>query len=136
MYYGKKYSEKDSGITLRICNRTPKSFEPLDTKTHTLVLLSKAMDHKVAKADEDGNVILLNKIVVLKAGEVCGEIYISDNKASMDNLLVGNIPAIAFLCKNITRINRYPLAGKYEFKPIEKTDSSSLKGSGPNPCNL
>lgn len=135
LYYGSSYEEGDSGISLRICNRTTKEFVP-DEKDNTedLVLLGKSGDLLVSAVDATGNISVLDTAIPVnpQSKVACGRLITedSDGKSLLNE---GDYPEIIFMCNNLVRSDRYPKAKKYTFGEVEKSEYKE-GGAAPDAC--
>ena len=121
LWYGRRYQAVDSGVEMKVCKGTPKQFAPLGNENVTLQLSSRARDHRVAEVDSSGNVVNLPDPEILKAGNFCGQISISGQAASTEDLSVGAKPEVIILCESQRNPDRYPAVGRYEFKAVTMT---------------
>jgi len=129
------YSERDSGISLRICERGTKSLEPdAKGKTEDLVLLGKNGDLKVAEIDVMGEVSVLDIAVPIKPQnkDICGKFITTDSDGN-SLLMEGANPEFIFICNNLVKVNRYPMAKKYSFGAVKKVEYIDEK-SAPKAC--
>lgn len=132
LWYGAKYEQLETDVTLRICQVVPKNF--VLAESGHVVMRSKSNDMQVASVGAGGNLVMLNPPRRLRPGEPCGLILADGNPVGTDGLTLDLAPEIAILCKNDTRPGRYPAAAKYRFGAISRTEIDEETRPAPDPC--
>ena len=84
LWYGKKYEQLETDVTLRICQVIPKNF--VLAESGQVVLQSKSNDVQVASVAANGNLVMLNPPERLRPGEPCGLILVNGNPVGTDAL--------------------------------------------------
>lgn len=130
LWYGAKYEQVDSGLSLRVCQLVPKEFSL--GSDGALELPGRAGDVRVATLDAAGKVVPATPEPVADGGR-CGAIALDGAPTRTDRLREGTQPVVAILCENATRPDRYPVAGQYAFGPVSR-QKSGKEPAGPDPC--
>ena len=122
LWYGKRYKQSDSGIEMRVCGATPKSFVPSGEGDAELQLLSRSGDRQVVEVDSTGDVVALREPKRLPPNSTCGRIAASGAEALTEYLAAGVEPQVFILCDNQQRPDRYPKPRRYLFEAVTKTE--------------
>jgi hypothetical protein len=131
LWYGKKYEQLDTSLTMRICRQLPKLFDL--GKAGYLVLHSKAGDVRVATVADNGELEPLATGQPLPDGDNCGVIQVGGVKVGTGGLRLGLQPTVTILCQNTMRPDRYPAVARYEFRAITRSETDAER-SAPDPC--
>lgn len=131
LWYGRKYEQLDTSLTMRICEQLPKLFE-LGDEGH-LVLRSKAGDERVAMLAENGELGVLMTEERLPDGGNCGTIQVGGTRVDTHRLQVGIRPTVTIYCRNAMRPDRYPKVAQYVFRTIRRNETDDER-SAPDPC--
>lgn len=131
LWYGKKYQQVDTGLTLRICQELPKPFA-LGNGKH-LVLFSRSGDRRTAAVSTDGSVKPLTAPQPVGADSACGLILLNGAPTDTAHLTTGTRPVIAILCDNVARPDRYPPARGYAFGVVSRAKTDKNR-TAPDPC--
>lgn len=121
LWYGKSYKQVDSGLEMNVCNATSKQFVPAGDDNTVLQLPSRSGDRQVAHVVSSGEMVRLPEPTKLKPGNSCGRISVTGSAVSTEDLSEGAKPEVILLCENVSKPDRYPEIGRYEFKAITKT---------------
>ncbi len=132
LWYGKKYEQLESDVTLRICQIVPKNF--VLAESGHVVLQSKANDMQVVSVGGGGELVSLDSPQRLRPGEPCGLILADGDPVGTDGLGENLAPDIAILCRNDTRPDRYPRVAKYRFGAISRSEIDKDTRPAPDPC--
>lgn len=124
LWYGKAYKQTDSGVVLRVCGTTPKSFVPAGEGDEGLQLPSRSGDRQVARVDGSGEVIPLNEPKPLRPNSSCGRIAVAGAGVLADDLVDGVEPQVIILCDNQRTPGRYPEPRRYLFEAVTKIEVS------------
>ena len=132
LWYGRKYEQVDTSLTMRICGQLPKIFA-LDEQGERVELLAKSGDLRVATITADGDLDMLDAIERGGPGMVCGLILLDGEPVVAAELAVGDRPVAAIVCRNPSRPDRYPVVATYPFAPVSRVriDDERL---APDPC--
>ena len=120
LWYGPRYKQTDTDIDMIVCDMTPKSFEPAGADNDELQLLSRSGDSQVVAVNNSGEIVPLSEPKRLSVGSECGRLSVSQATVSTNDLHSGTEPNVIILCFNAQRPDRYPEAGRYEFRPIAR----------------
>lgn len=129
-WYGKKYEQPDTSLTMRICEGMPKIFA-LNEDGH-VELRSKSGDFRVARINAEGE-LEEQDAERLGDGDNCGVIQVDGTAVGTDGLPQGTRPTVTILCRNDTRPDRYPAMSQYRFGAVARQVSEDDR-SGPDPC--
>ena len=130
LWYGAQHEQASTDVTLRICSGVPKPFH-LGPSKH-LVLEGRPGDRRAAELAQ-GTVVPLSKPEPVGKEDECGLVLLDGSPTDTARLIVGTRPAIAILCDNAARPDRYPLIGIYPFGVVSRSESDK-KRTGPDPC--
>lgn len=130
LWYGAKYEQADSELSMLVCQVPPKKFSL--GADGSLELPGKAGDVRVATLDAAGKVAPVTPEPVSDGGR-CGAIALDGAPTRTDRLREGTRPVVAILCENATRPDRYPVAGQYAFGPVSRQKSAKDQAA-PDPC--
>lgn len=133
LWYGKKYAQVDSGLTLRICKVGAKAFD-LSNKTSRLELPAKANDLRVVDVDGQGALQPVRPPIRLVTGDYCGIVLLNGHAVTTRQLKVMLHPSIAILCKSQKNPDRYPQPNIYAFGAISHSETSKATRTAPDPC--
>lgn len=132
LWYGKQYTQLDSGLTLRICKVGARPFDL--SGTSRLELPAKAGDLRVADINEQGTLQPVTPPLRLRTGDYCGIVLLSGHSVTTRQLQLSRHPAIAILCKNLNKPDRYPESKIYMFGAIRRIEVSKDNRHAPDPC--
>ncbi len=124
LWYGKRYRQIDSGVSMIVCGTTPKSFDG-GNEDEPLMIKSRRGDRLVRREDDDGGLVPTDDPPALRPGSNCGQIFLSGAGVPSKKLIPGTTPDVSVLCDNPQRPDRYPAAGIYRF---ESTNRTKIKG--------
>ena len=130
LWYGARYEQTDTGLSMLVCQLPPKPFSL--GADGTLELLGKAGDVRVAMLDAAGKLAPVTPEPVSDGGR-CGAIALDGTPTRTDMLREGTRPVVTILCENATRPERYPVAGEYAFGPVSR-QKSGKDPAAPDPC--
>lgn len=131
VWYGRKYEQVDTSVTLRVCREVPKPFS-LGAGKH-LVLFSRSGDRRTAEVAADGTVKPLANPQPLGDDGDCGFILLDGSFTDATRLATGTRPAIAIVCSNAARPDRYPPTGVYPFEAVSRSETDKER-TAPDPC--
>jgi len=131
LWYGKKYQQADTSVSLRVCQKPVKIFSLSDEGL--LELQSKSGDVRLASLDDAGAMVRLPAEENLRDGSRCGLILVEGKPVDTGKLLEGVQPEISIHCKNETRPDRYPAIANYPFGAVERKEAD-VDGGAPMPC--
>jgi hypothetical protein len=120
LWYGRRYRQIDSGVSMIVCGTPAKSFDGGDEE-EPLMIKSRPGDRLVRREDDDGGLVPIADPPVLSPGSGCGQISLSGAGVPSKKLIQGSTPDVSVLCDNPQRPDRYPAAGIYRFESINRT---------------
>lgn len=133
LWYGKKYEQTDTSLTMRICESTPKIFA-LGNLSH-VELQSKDGDIRIARINDRGEVEKIPKSERLRTGDSCGAILAGSTPVGTEGLAVGAKPTANILCINKKVPDRYPKVAAHSFGAVSRKESDAM-GTAPDPCKV
>ncbi len=119
LWYGKRYTQIDSTISMIVCGSTPKQFDG-GGADDPVMIKSRPGDRQVIETGEDGGLVPVLEPQPLPPGSNCGEIAESGVGQPSSALEPGMSPVVNVLCDNPSRPQRYPAAGTYRFDAISR----------------
>lgn len=131
LWYGKKYEQVDTSLTLRICQGVPKPFS-LGNGDH-LVLFSGSGDRRAAEVAADGTVKPLASPQPVAEDSACGYVLLDGSPTDTARLTTGSRPSVAIVCDNARRPDRYPPVGVYPFGAVSRSEADKDR-TAPDPC--
>lgn len=131
LWYGKKYEQVDTDLTLRVCQEVPRLFD-LGNGKH-LVLFSRSDDRRAAEIADNGVVKPLPTPQPVGENSDCGFILLDGAPTDTAHLATGTRPAVAIVCDNVARPDRYPRIGVYAFGPVSRAETDKER-TAPDPC--
>lgn len=131
LWYGKKYEQVDTSLTMRVCEEVPKPFS-LGNGKH-LVLFSRSGDRRVGEIADNGTVKRLAAPQPVGEDSDCGFILLDGAPTDTAHLATGTRPAVAIVCDNVRRPDRYPPIGIYAFGAVSRTETDKDR-TAPDPC--
>jgi hypothetical protein len=135
LWYGKKYQARESGVDLKVCKATDKSFEPVsDTTDLSVALKSRGGDLRVGTLSTEGTIDPVDPPERLHPNAICARILIDGQPADMEALDEGTTPEVVILCNNPRRPSRYPQPEIYRFDPFSRAKvEGEREPTGPCP---
>ena len=120
LWYGKRYRQIDTGVTMLVCGKPPRTFDAEGMESE-LYLGSRSGDLRVAEINESGQFVAVSPPEPVRPDTVCGRVMLADQPAASDALRAGTEPAVLIVCRNTARPDRYPTPGAYPFRPVSRT---------------
>lgn len=124
LWYGKKYTQWNSDVTLRVCGQIPRQFSL--NQNRQLVLEAESGDI-VSEVQDAVHAIAGNTM------KVCGHLQLNDSLTQPSEPTVGSKPTVAIFCKNTKSPYKYPLVGAYQFNGISRAKIKT-ESAAPDPC--
>lgn len=131
LWYGKKYEQTDTSLTMRVCREIPKKFD-LGAEKH-LVLFSRGGDRRAAEITSNGAVKRLANPQTVREDSTCGLVLLGGTPTDTVHLETGTRPVVAILCDNTARPDRYPPVGSYVFGVVSRSKTDKDR-TAPDPC--